>query len=97
MENNVRLMIGEGTEFFSSETLLQQAELINDEVSTGRVEVCRSGEYRAVCGDDGEGWDNADAMVVCRELGFSPYGKIHDCICSLITIRGISLLFNKRK
>ena len=79
-ENNVRLMIGEGLELYRSGTLSQQAQFINDELSRGRVEICRSGKYRSVCGDVGDGWDNADAMVVCRELGFSPYGK---CTCML--------------
>ena len=55
----------------------RNAELIDDELSRGRVEICHNGEYRAICADSGERWDNRDAMVVCRELGFSPYGKNH--------------------
>ena len=34
----------------------------------GRVEVCDGGEWKSVCGD---GWDNKEASVVCREIGFS--------------------------
>ena len=44
---------------------------IKDELVRGRVEVCVEGRYSSICDDV---WDYEDASVVCRQLGFSPYG-----------------------
>ena len=45
--------------------------VIDDMLSRGRIEVCNGTVYEAVCAN---GWNYTDASVVCRELGFSPYG-----------------------
>ena len=47
--------------------------LVNGNVnSRGALEVCVDGRFATVCANS---WDNMDATVVCREKGYSPYGK----------------------
>ena len=44
----------------------------------GKVEVCYDEEWRTVCG---EGWSQQDALVACRQLGYST-GKLKYTIIS---------------
>ncbi len=38
----------------------------------GRVEICSNNTYGTVCNVQ---WNDADAAVICRELGFMAQGK----------------------
>ena len=53
--------------------LYGQLRLVNGpRPNVGRLEICIEGNWGTICDDD---WSEANAQVVCRQLGYSPDSK----------------------
>ena len=63
-----------GTYFYSVQTCkFGEVRLVGGNSSSeGRVEMCYRGVWGSICYN---GWDNFDAAVVCRQLGFQGESK----------------------
>ena len=71
MDWNIRLLVDDfytGAIDSDFDNLYRKGEL-----AVGRVEVCLGGSYVVVCQDS---VNNQAVSVVCRQLGFSPYGEV---------------------
>ena len=73
-ENSIRLFLGDDDLAFYHGDFNPAFYQDKDRLTRGRVEYCVNQTYHGLCGD---GWDYAHASVVCRQLGFSPYGMLH--------------------
>ena len=58
-----------------SESMLPVFDLIKDQVSRGIVEVCINQSYHTIVMDSF--WNDEDASVICKQLGFSQYGGLN--------------------
>ena len=80
LEGAVRLLRSEELDDYSS------VYDNSDERLVGRVEVCIGENYVTVCDDE---WGNSDASVVCRQLGFSPYGIKFTILMNIILMKSV--------
>ena len=76
MRLNPVVTFGSVTQFYADpDSFTEDYDFVNNQLATGRVEVCVGGRYETVCS---EGWSLEEASVVCSQLGFSRYGEFLD-------------------
>ncbi len=65
--------MGEGSAYYRNQVVYEDFLEDKNGLVGGRIEICFNGRYGTICDDF---WDILDASVACRQLGFSPYGKL---------------------
>ena len=82
-------------EFLSSATpppdncTLGDVRLVGGNASIGEVQVCYGNVWSSVCY---AGWDNRDAGVVCKQLGFTSGERERVCVCTCVYVQRVCLL-----
>lgn len=71
IDGTIRLTLESTYEFYSDDDISDNY-FYKDELIRGRMEVCIDDTFNVICDDT---WNIKSASVVCRQLGFSPYGK----------------------
>ena len=72
VDGTIRLFIGDDDQTFYHGEFNEVYYYNKDEITRGRVEYCVNETYYGICGDY---WDYTHASVVCKQLGFSEFGK----------------------
>ena len=69
----VRIIVEDEVTFYSGHELKPSTYYIDNELAIGRIEICLREKWKPICEDF---FTQADASVVCQQLGFSRAGKI---------------------
>ena len=85
IDGDIRLLEGDDYSLYLTEDEIAEYYFVKDEVSRGRVEICMSGQWGTLCN---RVWDDIAASVACRQLGFSPHGKLLDG-CHILSLSGV--------
>ena len=71
-DGEVRLVVSDDADtFYMGTTNYDSSYYDKNGLRVGRVEICVGGRYGTICMNS---WDNMDASVVCRQIGFSANG-----------------------
>lgn len=70
-DNSVRILRTDSNQYYGGDYPIEESYYIDDNLATGRIELCHAGQWRAVCKDT---WSGANTAVACNQLGFSRAG-----------------------
>ena len=85
-ESDVRLLVGDGFEYYYGGETLDSSYYIDDQLSIGRLELCLNGKWGVACQDY---WNEEQASVVCSQLGFARVGKYQSVLFKFCTRDGL--------